>query len=158
MTGWLCCERGMSEWLQHRDGCAKRKTLMGRWASEWADARLEHGMAVLPLGKAPAMPGLSCWGTRGPKSSHLPAGVSGISPPLRFSFSPVTGGAWGELPFPAGCCSLPNHPAKVSKVFLEHSCPRDVPSATQLGVCGLLCSQGCMGSVTPGHAVPPLTW
>lgn len=35
-------ERGMSEWLQHRDDCAQRKNP----ASEWADARMERGMAV----------------------------------------------------------------------------------------------------------------
>lgn len=48
----------MSEWLQHRDNCAKRRTLilnvqMPGWSMAWL---------CLLLGKAPAVPGLSCWG------------------------------------------------------------------------------------------------
>lgn len=69
MTGWLCCERGMSEWLQHRDNCAKRKTLllngqMPGWSMAWL---------WLLLGRVPAMPGLSCWGS-------VPTPVAPLSP------------------------------------------------------------------------------
>lgn len=51
-------ERGMSEWLQHRDDCAQRKTLllngqMPGWSVAWL---------CLLLGRVPAMPGPSCWG------------------------------------------------------------------------------------------------
>lgn len=60
----------MSEWLQHRgDNCAKRKNS----ASEWA--RLE---LCLLLGKAPAMPGLSCWGCVCSFRAEEPEGPSAL--------------------------------------------------------------------------------
>lgn len=184
MTGWLCCERALlrGECLSgYNTGMIvlKEKTLllngqMPGWSVAWL---------CLLLGRVPAMPGPSCWGCvptpaaplspfraeepEGPKCSHLPAGIPGISPPNRFGFPPVTGvscpSLWGSEP--AGpCCSLLG--AVVWQTtqpwdFWSIPAPEHVPSVTQPCVwCPVLRSWECPlgASVTSGRAVPPLTW